>query len=341
MSSSSSTVAIAAAAHTTLSNALTSPDASTVHDPAGLVFPESVVISRPEEFAAKRAAMVAAGADKLQVIADFDRTISAFRCSSGELCHASHQLLESCVGFDHADFAPKMDAINAKYFALEVDPYLTAEARAGYMLEWWHQAHELLLQQSIRKQAIDDAVARARASGRLELRRGATELLHQLSNLQVPCLIFSAGLRETIAATLRAEQLAELPGHALIGNDMKFDDTGLLVAFGDDTITSSNKNYSHVHSMEPAFHAAAVARRNVILLGDNLGDADMAQGMEDIQCILRIGLLHDHVQERMEQFKAAFDVVLLNDAPMDFVRELVEAIAAGGKAPAATLSSKQ
>lgn len=99
-------------AHTTLVNALTTPTVESLHDrePA----PVSIVISDPDSFAKKRAAMVAAGPSKLQVIADFDRTVSAFRTSNGAMCAASHQLLESCVGFDNTAFQPKMDAINTK-----------------------------------------------------------------------------------------------------------------------------------------------------------------------------------------------------------------------------------
>lgn len=99
-------------AHTTIVNALTTPTVESLHDRAPSAV--SIVVSDPASFAAKRAAMVAAGPSKLQVIADFDRTVSAFRTSNGAMCAASHQLLESCVGFDNASFQPKMDAINTK-----------------------------------------------------------------------------------------------------------------------------------------------------------------------------------------------------------------------------------
>ena len=84
----------------------------------------------------------------------------------------------------------------------------------------------------------------------------------------------------------------------------------------------------HVLSMEPAFHHNNLVRRNVILMGDNLGDAKMAEGMEDIANIIKIGLLHDHVDLRLEQFKKEFDIVLLNDADMSFAQQLVEQVVA-------------
>src|SRR5687768_5130368 len=69
------------------------------------------------------------------------------------------------------------------------------------------------------------------------------------------------------------------------------------------SITSSNKNYSHVRVQAPAFFAAAASRANVILAGDNIGDAHMAKGMDHADEIIRIGLLHDNVEARLEQFK--------------------------------------
>lgn len=103
------TAPLAAAAHSTLSNALTTPTPAELHDHERA--PVDVVISDPESFARKRAQMVAAGAGALQVLSDFDRTLSAFITSSGAMCAASHQLLEACVGFDNTTFQPKMDAV--------------------------------------------------------------------------------------------------------------------------------------------------------------------------------------------------------------------------------------
>jgi hypothetical protein len=88
-SPSSTTAPLAEAAHTTLSNALTTPTAKDLHTekPAGATTRASnIVIRDPAELARKRVRMIAGGARNLQVIADFDRTISAFKTRSGEMC---------------------------------------------------------------------------------------------------------------------------------------------------------------------------------------------------------------------------------------------------------------
>jgi HAD superfamily hydrolase (TIGR01544 family) len=322
---------IAEAAHSDVVNALTTPTPTFRHHTAPV--PVSVVYSSPGAYAAKRARLISGGRSSLVLVADFDRTLSAFRCANGDLCHASHQLLEDSVrrGQEHeeqyAAFKAQIDAINSRYFALEICHELTEEVRRAHMFDWWHTAHALLLEQHIEHRWMEVAVTRARASGSLELRRGTKELLHSMNAAEVPCVVFSAGLKETIAITLRQEE-AILPNMHLIGNEMVFSPEGLLTAFGADTITSSNKNYTHVILAHPAFHAASRARRHVILLGDNLGDATMSDGLEHVDTILKIGLLHDNVEARLDKFKAAFDVVLLGDPSMEFLQELVDAVLA-------------
>lgn len=79
---------------------------------------------------------------------------------------------------------------------------------------------------------------------------------------------------------------------------------------------------------------AASCRPNVILVGDNLGDANMALGLDlpsPLQPnVLKIGILLDKVDARLGQFKQAFDVVLLNEPDYSFLHKLVEEIITSG-----------
>jgi 5'-nucleotidase len=66
-------------------------------------------------------------------------------------------------------------------------------------------------------------------------------------------------------------------------------------------------------------------RRNVILLGDSIDDVGMVQGF-DYDNLITVGFLNDKVAENLERYKKAFDVVLIGDASMGYVRELLEEI---------------
>jgi len=262
------------------------------------------------------------------VILIFDRALTAFRTSAGELRAPSHQLLETSVHSYNPHFQAEMDVIIAHSFAVEIRGEINEEQRATYMNEWWQKAYELLLKQGIHRSWLRSAIDSLRKAGMLELRKGAHDMLHRLNELNVPCLIFSAGIDEPIRMTLEDEGLL-LPNIHLIANEMKFNADGKLIGFSEDTITSSNKNYTHVRNGTggASFTAQAGKRKNVILLGDNIGDGGMVTGLEHVDTVIRIGYLHDNVEARLEKFKQTFDVLLLNDADLTLLDDIVTKVA--------------
>jgi len=79
-----------------------------------------------------------------------------------------------------------------------------------------------------------------------------------------------------------------------------------------------NKNQSAL-SQEDVAH---FRRDNRILLGDSIGDVTMLDGDD----VLRVGFLNDHVEEKMERYSEAFDVVITEDGSMEKVLELINAL---------------
>ena len=65
-------------------------------------------------------------------------------------------------------------------------------------------------------------------------------------------------------------------------------------------------------------------RSTALLLGDSLGDATMADGL-DMQCVCRIGFLNevqpDRVAARLDKYRSAFDAVIVGDLSMEWVVE--------------------
>jgi hypothetical protein len=59
-----------------------------------------------------------------------------------------------------------------------------------------------------------------------------------------------------------------------------------------------------------------------ILLGDSIGDLKMAEGVKH-ETKLTIGFLNHDEEKLLEQYAAAFDVVILQDSPLDFINHLV------------------
>lgn len=151
------------------------------------------------------------------------------------------------------------------------------------------------------------------------LRDGTHEIFSLAHEMNVPVLVFSAGLGDSIQAVLRHEQIM-LPNVKLVSNFLKYD-SGLVDGFSDEypLIHTFNKNETVLEGTE--YYDMVHNRTNVILMGfvfilihlqvnfflnnfpypiflyysDSLADAGMAEGVPKTSSILKIGFLFDHV----------------------------------------------
>lgn len=142
------------------------------------------------------------------------------------------------------------------------------------------------------------------------LRDGTTDFLRTLNQYDVPILVFSAGLGDTIRCVLRHYDVL-LPNVKVIlfpltlwkiknisllqvvSNFIKYDENGTIVGFQGPLIHVLNKNEFAIKNSE--FYDLVKNRSNVILLGDSLGDAKMADGMDHAKHILKIGFIYEKV----------------------------------------------
>lgn len=172
-----------------------------------------------------------------------------------------------------------------------VPPRLRSCLRCGNRFT---KAHELLESSGLTREQIRTAVA----SANIELRPGVQELLHLLDEHNVPMLVFSAGIggqkcaHAALALRCRLTRLAapdillevmrqqaSLPNNVhIVSNRMQFDNSGRLVRFREPLFHVYNKRAAAIQH-EPYFKEV-VSRRNLILLGDNLGDLSMSEGAQ-------------------------------------------------------------
>lgn len=95
-----------------------------------------------------------------------------------------------------------------------------------------------------------------------------------------------------------------------------------VVGFSEPVLHVFNKRAANFLST-PFFSVPGVERRgNVLLLGDSIGDAHMADGLPCVSEVLRIGLLSD-AEERLAEYLLEYDAVLLDDPSLEFVQKLV------------------
>ena len=298
-----------------------------------------ILIPNPQSYITKRQQLIAAGPTALQVISDFDHTLSSFTSLS------SHGTLEHSSELP-VDYMPKVQALFDHYYPIEMDHSISRQQKEAAMVEWWEAAHALLLEYRFNRSFITAAVQQAITQNKLTYRPGASATIHYCHRHAIPLLVFSAGLGDTISEFMR-QSGTKLSNVDVVSNFMRFDEsTGTLVAFEADLIHSLNKNYSHVlrqradrrsgtgggsgsGSEEVVDELHAPQRRNVILLGDSVGDVQMSVGLEDVNVILRVGWLNGVwpvEEEKRVKYEAVYDVLIGNNGGMEFVLELLESI---------------
>jgi len=148
-----------------------------------------------------------------------------------------------------------------------------------------------------------------------------------LEDNTVPLLIFSAGIANIIEVIVRHFE-GRLPKNMhVVGNHVITDEQGVIVAFAEPLIHTFNKNEMSVaHDKTATWFNKITEKKNVILLGDSLGDVGMAKGIKDPNVVLRIGFLNHDIDQNLERYKQAYDVLILNDGTFQFPLELIREI---------------
>ncbi|CAL1600298.1 unnamed protein product [Knipowitschia caucasica] len=254
------------------------------------------------------------GPSGLQVISDFDMTLTRFSYK-GQRVPTTHNILDNRLLIDE-DCEKKIKRLLNTYYPIEIDAQLSPEQKQPLMVEWWSKVHELLIEQKIRKNMLERVV---RESGS-RLREGYREFFDLLSELQVPLLIFSAGIGDVLEEVIRQNNVFH-PNVNVISNYMDFDAAGVLQAFKGQLIHTFNKREGAL------LHGARLrGRPNVLLLGDSLGDLNMADGLSNTEHILTIGFLNDQVEERKESYVKSFDIVLVKDETLEIPNVILKNI---------------
>lgn len=104
-------------------------------------------------------------------------------------------------------------------------------------------------------------------------------------------LVFSAGLGDCVISILKQADVY-LPNVKVISNFLQYNGK-VLNGLQEKMIHVFNKNE---HALEGTdYYKLVHDRDHVIVMGDHLGDAGMADGVPSQSHVLKIGLLFDHV----------------------------------------------
>lgn len=279
----------------------------------------TVRMKDPERVKKIISALRKGGVDRLQVISDFDMTLTRFGFN-GRRCPTSYNIIDnSCVISEEGK--KKLKDLLHHYYPIEIDPDRTVEDKFPLMVEWWSEAHNVLSQQKILKSDI----ARIVKESDVMLRDGFNIFFDQLHQSRVPLFIFSAGVGDVLEEIIRQAGMFH-PNINVVSNYMDFDNSGILIGFKTPLIHTYNKNNSVLENMD--YFQQLRTRTNILLLGDSMGDLTMADGVANTDNILRVGFLNDKVEEQRGKYTEAYDIVLEKDETLDVVNGILRFILA-------------
>ncbi|GLV37298.1 cytosolic 5'-nucleotidase IIIB [Carabus blaptoides fortunei] len=276
-----------------------------------------VHIKNKDEVINKINLLITGGKDSLQVVSDYDMTLTK-QHENGKQHVTSFGMIHKCRSMSK-EYYQKEQKLYREYRPIEIDPYMPNEEKVKHMEHWWRKSEDLLKGISLPVEEFDEVAKIYNPA----LRDGTADMISDLYKENVPVLVFSAGLGDSVVAVLKHNQVLH-PNVKVISNYLDRDENNKILGYRGNMITVLNKNEQVLKGTE--YYDLVQNRGNVILMGDHVGDAGMAEGVPHRNTVLKIGFLYDSVDVCLPEYLDAFDIVLIDDQTMDVPRALIKLI---------------
>lgn len=236
--------------------------------------------------------------EELTVVLDFDRTLTCGNIDGVEVTSIIAVLREE--NYIDEDYVKEAKSLFTHYRPLEIDPNLSKQEKSNLMQEWWQKHLNLLTAKGFTKNDVDQVVL----SKLLQLRFGVKDFLQTLNDRRIKTIILSSGIpgHDGILGVLQREG-CNYPNIEIISNQIVWNESGVANGYVEPVIHSINKT---------EFLTVDKLSKNILLVGDNLHDAEMVLDAPD-RTVFRIGIYENKDLSNLEYYQKAFDMVMVNE----------------------------
>lgn len=281
---------------------------------------QNIIISNLEDFERKKQIFKEQGKNRIHVISDFDRTLTKAFVNEKKMSSIISYLRKEKGKYLTEDYAKKAQELFDNYHPIEIDNKLSINEKKPIMQKWWKEHFELLINSGLDKKTIKQSVKDMINENSLVLREKVREFFHILNKNKIPLIIISSSVGDIIKEFLNEEELL-LDNVNIIANSLEFKDDKVVEI--KKIVHVFNKDETSVKEL-PVYEELK-DKKNVILLGDSLGDLGMIEGFE-YDNLIKIGFLNHEESENLEEYKKNFDVVILKDSGFDYINETIKEI---------------
>ncbi|KAJ2950402.1 hypothetical protein O0L34_g8646 [Tuta absoluta] len=278
----------------------------------------NVHVRDEQELLRKINKIIADGHTKLQIVTDFDHTMTRHTMDNGVPVLTSFGMFRECPSTPQ-HYKDEDTRLSAIYKPIEADPAMPLDVKIQHMIDWYVAAHKILKNITFPRNELTE-IAKKMVNC---FRQGVSDLISWSVKQQVPVLVFSAGLGESVTAALKAADYL-LPNVKVVSNFLEFDEQDRIIGIKGEVIHTYNKNETAIKGTD--YYEMVKSRSNVILMGDNIGDAGMAEGMEHCDVVIKVGFLGHKAEGNLENYLNKFDIVLVNEPTMDVVNAILKRV---------------
>ena len=275
----------------------------------------NVIISDKEKLELLKNNMFWGGASKIHIVSDFNRTLTNAYLDGKKMPSIISELRSR--DYLGEEYSRKAFSLFDKYHSIELNPNVTDVDKRKAMHTWWVEHFNLLVEYKLNIKDIEKIIE----SQKVVLRSGVPQLFSKLKEKNIPLIILSSNNLGTDSIRMYFEKEKIMNDNVnIISNEPVWDKDGFAVSIVEPIIHIANKDESVLRD-NPIFDKIR-DRKNVILLGDSLEDVKMVSGFE-YDNLIKIGFYNEETDNNLYNFKQVFDIIILNDAGVEEVNNLL------------------
>jgi 5'-nucleotidase len=278
---------------------------------------ELILIRDPVELKRKITKMQKDGLSELQIVSDFDMTISPVHI--GDLKCSSTFGIFRATEYTSSTYKDKTTAEFTKYHPIETDPSIPHEDKRLYMREWLENCETFLKEEGV----TYDTAVKILEEGVLGVRNGFPEFIQLCKKHNLPFFIISGGVLDYISTILNHfVDVNHYDNLEIFSNQMRYDKYHKgFIGFERPIVHSNDKEFVLDHTKREF-------KKNVLLMGDLKSDFVMAKNM-NYEEIIAINFYNEKEisEDTKKQLMECYDVVITRDGNYGYCESLLKQIA--------------